>query len=107
MRKTLAMTLLALMVVAANAFAVGEGRIQGHVTDAVTKKPIAGAIIHFEAASGRTVKQEYKSDKNGEYRFLILDATLPYNFTWSADGYQPVQERLKLKPGDLTTRDVE
>jgi tetratricopeptide (TPR) repeat protein len=106
MRRTLALTLLALMVVAANAFAVGEGRIQGKVTDAVTKKPIPGATVKFESTGGRNVKQEYKADKNGEYRFLVLDATLQYNFTWVADGYQPVQEKVKLKLGDITTRDV-
>jgi len=106
MRRTLALTLLALMVVAANAFAVGEGRMQGKVTDAVTKKPIPGAKIQFESTGGRNVKQEFKADKNGEYRFLVLDATLQYNFTWSADGYQPTQEKLKLKLGEITTRDV-
>lgn len=107
MRRTLALTLLALMVVAANAFAVGEGRMQGKVIDAVTKKPIPGASIKFESAGGRNVKQEYKADKNGEYRFLVLDATLQYNFTWSADGYQPVQEKVKLRLGEITTREVE
>lgn len=106
MRRTLALTLLALMVVAGNAFAVGEGRIQGKIIDATTKKPIVGATIKFESTGGRNVKQEYKSDKNGEYRFLILDATLTYNFTWSADGYQPVQEKIKLKIGEMATRDV-
>jgi tetratricopeptide (TPR) repeat protein len=106
MRRTLALTLLALIVVAANAFAVGEGRIQGKVTDAVTKKPIPGVTIKFESTGGRTVKQEYKADKNGEYKFLVLDATLTYNFTWSADGYQPVTEKIKLKLGEVTGRDV-
>jgi tetratricopeptide (TPR) repeat protein len=94
------------MVVAANAFAVGEGRMQGKVIDAATKKPIPGATIKFESTGGRNVKQEYKADKNGEYRFLVLDATLTYNFTWSADGYQPITEKLKLKLGEVTTRDV-
>ena len=107
MRKTLALTLFALMVVAANAFAVGEGRIQGKVLDSVTKKPIAGATIQFESTGGRNVKQQYKTDKNGEYRFLILDATLTYKFTWSADGYQAANETIKLKLGEITTKEVE
>ncbi len=107
MRRTLALTLLALLVVAANAFALGEGRIQGKVTDAVTKKPIVGASVKYEATTGRTVKNEFKTDKNGEYRFLVLDATLQYSFTWSADGYQPTTESLKLKLGDIITRDIE
>src|SRR6266536_6515477 len=96
MRRTHALTLFALIFVAANAFALGEARIQGKVIDSVTKKPIVGATIKLEATSGHTVKQEYKADKNGEYRFLVLDGTLTYNFTWSADGYAPVMEKMKL-----------
>jgi tetratricopeptide (TPR) repeat protein len=107
MRKTHALTLFALILFAANAFALGEARIQGHVTDAVTKKPIPNATIKLEATSGHTVKQEYKADKNGEYRFLILDATLNYDFTWSAEGYQPMVQNMKLKLGDINTKDVE
>ena len=106
MRRTLALTLFAL-IAAANAFALGEARIQGKVIDSVTKKPIVGATIKIEATTGHTVKQEYKTDKNGEYRFLVLDATLNYDFTWSADGYQSFQTNLKLKLGDINTRDVE
>jgi tetratricopeptide (TPR) repeat protein len=107
MRKTLALTLLALMVVAANAFAVGEGRIQGKVTDAVTKKPIPGAVVKYESTGGRTVKQEHKTDKNGDFRFLILDATLTYKFTWTAEGYEPATQVIKLKLGEITTKEVE
>jgi tetratricopeptide (TPR) repeat protein len=103
----LALTLFALMLVAANALALGEGRIQGHVTDAVTHQPIPSAVVKIDAVSGHTVHQEYKADKNGEYRFVVLDATIQYNFTWSADGYQPVEEKIKLKLGDMTTKDVE
>lgn len=107
MRKTLALTLFALLVVAANAFAVGEGRIQGKITDAVTKKPIPNAKVLMEATSGKTIKQEYTADKNGEFRFLVLDATLTYKFTFSADGYAPMADTVKLKLGDMTTHDVE
>lgn len=107
MRKTLALTLFALILTAAQAFALGEARIQGHIIDAVTKKPIPNATIKIEATSGHTVKQEYKADKNGEYRFLVLDATLNYDFTWSADGYQPMVQNMKLKLGDINTKDIE
>src|SRR5438876_999067 len=106
MRRTLALTLFAL-IAAANAFALGEARIQGKITDAKTKKPIPNATIKLEATSGHTVKQEYKADKNGEYRFLVLDGTLTYNFTWSADGYAPVMEKMKLHLGDINNKDIQ
>jgi tetratricopeptide (TPR) repeat protein len=107
MRRTVALTLLALVVVSADAFAGAEGRFQGKVIDAVTKKPVPNAVLTLQATTGRNLKADYKADKNGELRFLVLDATLKYKFTWSAPGYQPVVEELKLKLGDLTTKDVE
>jgi len=107
MRKTLALPLFAFMVVAANAFAGTEGRMAGKVTDATTHQPIAGATVKLDAAGGHTVHQETKTDKSGDYKFLVLDATLQYNFTWSADGYQSIVEKLKLKLSELTTKDVE
>ena len=54
MRKSLALTLLALTVAAGNAFATGEGRMQGKVIDAVTKKPIPNATIHYESTGVET-----------------------------------------------------
>jgi tetratricopeptide (TPR) repeat protein len=107
MRKTLALTSFALMVVAAHAFAGQEGRLAGKVTDAVTHQPVAGATVKLDAVTGHTVHQETKTDKNGDYKFLVLDATIQYNFTWSADGYQPIQEKMKLKLGEINTKDIE
>jgi tetratricopeptide (TPR) repeat protein len=98
--------MLALVAVAGNAFAAGEGRVQGKITDAATHKPIPTAVVTIDAVSGHTVHNQYKADKDGVYRFLVLDATIPYNFTFSAPGYVPVQSQIKLALGDLTTRDV-
>jgi tetratricopeptide (TPR) repeat protein len=95
------------MVVAANAFAAAEGRLNGKVTDSTTHLPIAGATVKMDAVEGHTVHQETKTDKNGDYKFLVLDATIQYNFTYSADGYQPLTDKLKLKLGDVMTHDVE
>src|SRR5438105_1051182 len=71
MRKTLALTSFALMVVAANAFAVGEGRIGGKITDAATHQPIIGATVKMDAVSGHTVHAETKTDKNGDYKDMF------------------------------------
>jgi tetratricopeptide (TPR) repeat protein len=98
--------MLALVAVAGNAFAAGEGRVQGKITDAATHKPIPNAVVTIDAVSGHTVHNQYKADKDGVYRFLVLDATIPYNFTFSAPGYVPIQSQIKLALGDLTTRDV-
>jgi tetratricopeptide (TPR) repeat protein len=103
-RKLLALCLFA---VAGNAFAVTEGRMAGKVTDAVTKKPIPNATITFVATERRTIKQTFKTDSNGKYQLLMLDATISYMVKFEAPGYAPYEEKIKLKLGDVTAKDVE
>jgi tetratricopeptide (TPR) repeat protein len=106
MRKTLALGVLAIMAVAGNAFALGEARMQGKITDAATHKPIPNATIIIDATSGHKVHNEFKADKDGVYRFLILDGTLTYKFTYKADGYAPVENTFKPSLGEVNTKDV-
>ena len=106
MRKTVAMSLLVIAAVAVNAFALGEGRLTGKVTDAATKAPVNGVKVTVVSTGGRNFKQEFKGEKDGAYRILLIDATLRYEFTWSAPGYQPYTEEMKLKLGEVTVKDV-
>src|SRR5258706_10340187 len=106
MRKPLALSVLALMVVAGNAFALGEARIQGKITDAATHKPIPNVVILVDAVTGHNVHNEFKADKDGVYRFLILDGTLSYKFTYKAPGYANVEQTMKLTLGEINTKDV-
>jgi tetratricopeptide (TPR) repeat protein len=106
MRRTLALSALALMVVAGNAFALGEARVQGKITDAATHKPIPNVVITIDATSGHNVHAEYKADKAGVYRFVILDGTIPYKFTYKAPGYANVEQTMKLSLSDINTKDV-
>lgn len=107
-RKAIAVSLFALAVVAGNAFAATEARINGHITDAVTKKPVANATVRFVATERRTVDQTFKADANGKYEVMMLDGTIPYMITYSAPGYQPFQEKVKLKiGGEMMLKDVE
>ena len=106
MRKTLALSLLAMTVIAGNLFAAAEARVIGKVTDSVTKAGIPDATISVVSTGARNFKADFKTAKSGEYRFLLVDGTLPYRITWSAPGYQPYQEDMKLKIGDTTGKDV-
>jgi len=106
MRKALALCLLLIAAVTANAFAGAEARMTGKITDALTKAGVSGATITIVSTGGRNFKADYKADKDGSYRFLILDGTLTYQVTFAAPGYQPYVETMKLKIGDLTTKDV-
>ena len=107
MRKTVAMCLLAIAVVAANAFAGAEGRMAGKVIDTVTKKPITNGTILLTATGARNFKQEFKVDKDGMYRLLVIDGTIPYQMTVSAPGYANYEEKVKMPLGQVLTRDFE
>jgi tetratricopeptide (TPR) repeat protein len=108
MRRTLALGLLALMAIAGNAFGQAQSRITGKITDITTKAPIADAVIHVEALSGKTFKQDFKAKKDGTYAIFLLDGTIKYRFTWSAPGYQPYIEEMKLKiAGEPNPKDVQ
>jgi tetratricopeptide (TPR) repeat protein len=106
MKKTVAMSLLVIAAVAANAFAGAEARLTGKVMDAVTKKPITNATVLMVSTGGRNFKQEFKVEKDGIYRALVIDGTLVYKVTFSAPGYQSYEESMKLKIGDVTTKDI-
>ncbi len=106
MCKRLLLSLLAVAAVAVNAFAI-EGRLTGKITDAATKKPIPDATILVVSTGGRNFKQEFKGEKDGTYQLLVLDATLPYEITYSAPGYENEIDALKMKLGEITTHDVE
>ena len=107
MRKTAALSLLVFTVVAGNLFAGAEARMAGKVTDAVTKAPVAGVVVTVVSTGQRNFKADFKGDKSGEYRLLLVDGTLPYDFTFTAPGYKPFTKHMKLKISDTTPMDVE
>jgi len=107
MRRTLALGLFALMAIAGNAFGQAQARITGKITDATTKAPIADAVIKVEALSGKTFKQDFKAKKDGTYAIFLLDGTIKYKFTFTAPGYAPYAEEMKLKiAGEPNNKDV-
>ena len=107
MRRSLALILPVLLLGAANLFAGAEARLSGKIVDQSTKQPIAGASIKLEAVEAKNVKQEVKSKQDGSYAVFVLDGTIRYKFTFSAPGYVPYEETLKLTLGAPTTKDVE
>jgi tetratricopeptide (TPR) repeat protein len=99
MRKALAVTLLTVAAVAGNAFAGAQARMNGKIIDAATKKPIANVVITVVATEMRTFNQTYKGAADGTYQILLVDGTIRYKFTFSAPGYAPYEEVIKLKIG--------
>lgn len=107
MRRSLALSLVLSLFVAANAFAGAEARMTGKIIDAATRQPIPDAVVKLEAIEGKTVKQEQKVKKDGGYAVFLLDGTIRYKFTFSAPGYAPYEETMKLKLGETNVRDIE
>ena len=105
--RRLAICLFAIAAVAANAFAGTEARMAGKITDSVTKQPIPTATITLVSAGARNFKADFKAEKDGSYRVLVIDGTLPYKVTFAAPGYQTVEDQMKLKIGEVTQHDVE
>ena len=105
MRRSFALGVLLIMAVAGNAFAI-EARMQGKITDAATHKPIPNAVVILDAVSGHKVHNEVHAQKDGSYRFLILDGTLTYKFTYKAEGYAPVEYTFKPSLTEINTKDV-
>lgn len=103
--KSLVFLIVALAFVATNAFAVGEGRMNGKVLDAETKTPIAGAVIKISATEKTNFTTEVKSNKKGEWAFFALDATIRFKFVVSAEGYAPQEEMIKIPIGVTTLKD--
>jgi tetratricopeptide (TPR) repeat protein len=107
MRRSLALCLLALVALASNAFAGAEARLTGKIIDGATKAPIADATVTVTAVEGKNIKMDTKSKKDGSYAVFLLDGTLKYKFTYSAPGYQSVENVMKLKIGsEPNTLDV-
>ncbi|HEV7767333.1 MAG TPA: tetratricopeptide repeat protein [Thermoanaerobaculia bacterium] len=107
MRRIFALSLIITLFVTANLFAVGEARMTGKLLDADTKQPIADGVLKIEATSGKTVRIDQKSKKDGSFTIFVLDGTLMYKFTISAPGYATYEETIKLQLGETNIRNFE
>jgi len=98
MRRLLALSLVVIAFVTNSAFAVGEARVEGKVFDGSTKKPIPNPKILVESAdSGVNFKKEFDGKADGSYAIFLLIGTIRYKMTYSAPGYQPFVQTIKLK----------
>lgn len=107
MRRNLALSLTLLLLSATQAFAGAEARLAGKILDGATKQPIANAELNVEAVEGKTVKVGSKGKKDGSYAIFLLDGTIRYKLTYSAPGYDPYVETMKLTLGPSNTKNVE
>lgn len=108
MRRTLALSVITVLLAAANAFAGAEARMNGKILDKATGQPIADAVVKLAATSPKTVQNEAKTKKDGTYAVFVLDGTINYTLTVAANGYVTYQEQpFKLKLGEPNKKDIE
>jgi tetratricopeptide (TPR) repeat protein len=107
MRRSLALSIITLLLVTGNAFAIGEARMTGKVIDMTTKQPIPDATIKVVAVEGKNFSRELKSRKDGGYTIMVIDGTIRYKYTITAPGYDTYEETIKMTLGDTVKRDFE
>jgi hypothetical protein len=107
MKKGMTLSLLAgLLLIAISCFATGgksETILHGYVTDAVTKKPVAGVTVSAITSKGTAGTVEVTTDAEGYFHFSQLPSVL-VNLQFEKKGYQVckrsgilVQEKNPLK----------
>ena len=107
MRRALALSLLFIVALASSVLGSEAARLQGKIVDATTKQPIPDAKVTIEAVEGKNYKAEHKAKKDGTYALMVLTGTIKYKLTFSAPGYQPYEETMKLKMAEMNKKDVE
>jgi tetratricopeptide (TPR) repeat protein len=106
MRKSLALSFLVAVTLASNVFGAEAARLAGKVRDAQTKEPIEGVVIKIDAVEGQNFHAEQKGKKDGSYAIMVMTGTIRYKFTYTAPGYLPYEETMKLKMGEPNSKDV-
>ena len=91
------------LLATAPVWAGNEGRLVGSIVD-----PNGDPIVDVQVivtGLGFDVRQERTTNKKGKFTLLILDATKDYLLHLEKDGYQTVEEPLRLPLGDTMRRE--
>lgn len=94
------LAVIALLLPAVSALAIGQGRLQAEVVDA-QGQPVAGVevVITQEDIGYRDTA---KTDKRGRFTHLVVDAGRPYTFEFTKEGMPKVVETFKIEIGGVT-----
>jgi len=75
-----------------------QARVSGTVTN-TAGEPIADASITVTCPELPTFNKELKTDKQGRYKLLLLDATKSYHYLVEADGFAASEDLKKVPIG--------
>lgn len=79
----------------------GLASLEGLVVDAVTQRPVAGAVIFLEAIPGEQILQKQRIGPTGTFK-LYLDPKKAHYIRTEAVGYQPTKEKFTITSGYAT-----
>jgi tetratricopeptide (TPR) repeat protein len=96
MRKSIILAVLVLLAVPVSVFALGQARMTGKVVD-TQGNPIPNATITLIHTETKTFKETFKVKKDGTFALAVVDGTIPYEFTVSAEGFPDYKETIKMK----------
>lgn len=79
--------------------AQAQGRAYGEVTDA-DGQLLAGVMIEVvDGGSSMQVIADDETNERGSYSVVVIDATRPYIFRLSKEGYQPLEQEINIPVG--------
>ena len=96
-RRILSLALLLAVLPASLLLAGAEGRLKGIVVDK-DGNPIVGAEVLLQAQEV-SAKRQAKTKKGGKFVMIVADATRSYTIRIEKEGYQTIQEPVKLNVG--------
>jgi len=99
----LALAALFSLAVVRPAAALNQARIYGTITDE-NKKPLEGVALLVTVPEVATIRLETKTDAKGNWAVTLVDATKLHHFKFSKDGYQTMEQDLKIPIGSNERR---
>ena len=95
---------MALLIAPVGARAGTQARVTGRVTDS-DGHPIEGATVTVTTPAITSYRMSVKTAKDGQYGFIINDATLNYHLRFEREGYKPAEADKKFSIDEITTVD--
>lgn len=78
------------LIFAATAEAGTQGRVTGKVTNSAGN-PLEGVTVTITTPGIKNFKISVQTNKNGQYGFIVNDATLRYNMKFEKEGHAPAE----------------
>ena len=97
---------VAVLATSSAALALNQARLYGNITDE-NDKPVAGVLLTVTCPTQPTFKLEITSDAKGTWAVTLIDATKGYHYKFEKDGYQTMQQELKIPLGGNERKDFQ